>query len=67
MNTFPIRHWVMKGHTSAQIDRNSNNTPERNAAERGASTRQAAERRGGEGVAITHWPCDSEPKGLLDI
>ena len=23
MNTFPFRHWVMKGNTSAQIDRNS--------------------------------------------
>ena len=69
MNTFPFRHWVMKGNTSAQIDRNSKKkTPERNAAEKeGASTRQAAERRGGEGAAITHWPCDSEPKGLLDI
>ena len=68
MNTFPVRHWVMKEHTSSQIDRNSNKPPARNAAEKeGASTRQAAERRGGEEAAITHWPCDSEPMGLLDI
>ena len=51
MNTFPTRHWVMKGHTSAQIDRNSKKKKtERNSAEKeGTSTRQAAEWRGGEG------------------
>ena len=30
-----------------------------------ASTRQAAKGRGGEKAAITHWPCNPEPRCLL--
>ena len=64
MNTSPIRHWVMKGYTSAQIDRNSKKPPERNAAKK--EPRLAKRRKGEEAkgrpshigrAILSQWAC----------
>ena len=54
------RHLVMQGQTSTQRKCKLQLPPKRNAIEK-KKTRHAARRRGGEGVAITHGPCDPEP------